>query len=68
MGNIETNTRKIVARLTRDGWTSEHGKEHDIFRHPTLPGVRIVIPRHRELSPGVARQIAKLAKWLEDRP
>ncbi len=63
MGAVETSTRKIVARLGRDGWSCEHGREHDIFRHPDMPGVRIVVPRHRELSPGVARQIAKLAKW-----
>ena len=26
---------------------------------------RIVVPRHRTLSPGVARVIAKVAGWLE---
>jgi predicted RNA binding protein YcfA (HicA-like mRNA interferase family) len=60
---IETKTRKIPSRLEQDGWTWEHGKEHDIYRNPAFPGVRIVVPRHRELSIGVARSIAKLAKW-----
>jgi predicted RNA binding protein YcfA (HicA-like mRNA interferase family) len=63
MVSVETRTRNIVARLKRDGWVVENGKEHDIFRHPAFAGVRIVVPRHRELSNGVARSIAMLAKW-----
>ena len=61
----ETNRRKVVARLTRDGWSFVHGGEHDKFTHPNHPGVLIVVPRHRELSPGVARSIAKQAGWLK---
>ncbi|MDZ4842485.1 MAG: type II toxin-antitoxin system HicA family toxin [Hyphomicrobium aestuarii] len=52
----------MVARLEREGWVNTGGGAHDFFRHPTLPG-RIVVPRHREVSPGVARSIAKLAGW-----
>lgn len=63
---IETNTRKIVARLVREGWTSAGGGKHDIFKHPTTPG-RIVVPRHREQSPGVAREIARIAGWIGER-
>jgi len=63
MPRIETNTRKIIARLQGEGWSIEHGKEHDIFRHPERSEIRIVVPRHRELSMGVARDIAKKAKW-----
>ena len=59
---IETNTREIIARLEREGWTNTGGGGHDNYRHPEMPG-RIVVPRHRELSPGVARSIAKLAGW-----
>ncbi|MBX9926359.1 MAG: type II toxin-antitoxin system HicA family toxin [Hyphomicrobiaceae bacterium] len=53
---------RIVARLERDGWVNVGGKKHDIFRHPTKLG-RIVVPRHREQSPGVARSIAMIAGW-----
>lgn len=60
---VETNTRKIIARLEREGWSAEHGKEHDIFRNPNFPRLRIVVPRHRSLSPGVARDIAHKAGW-----
>jgi predicted RNA binding protein YcfA (HicA-like mRNA interferase family) len=59
----ETNTRKIIARLEREGWVRHGGGKHDVFRHPKLPGM-IVVPRHREQSPGVARSIAKSAGWI----
>lgn len=63
MPHFETNTRKIIARLVREGWVDQGGKRHDTFRHPTLPGM-VVVPRHREISPGVARSIAKSAGWI----
>jgi predicted RNA binding protein YcfA (HicA-like mRNA interferase family) len=58
----ETNRNKVVARLARDGWVERRGSDHDVFKHPTKPG-RIVVPRHRTLSPGVARVIARQAGW-----
>ncbi len=59
----ETNTRKIVARLLAEGWTNVGGGKHDKFEHPDRPGLILVVPRHREQSPCVARSIAKLAGW-----
>jgi predicted RNA binding protein YcfA (HicA-like mRNA interferase family) len=60
---IETNRAKIVRRLERDGWElARHGGEHDIYRHADKP-VIIQVPRHRTISPGVARSMAKLAGW-----
>lgn len=64
MPTIETNTRKIISRLQRDGWVAEHGAEHDLFRNSKFPGVRITVTRHREQSSGVARSIARLAAWI----
>jgi predicted RNA binding protein YcfA (HicA-like mRNA interferase family) len=58
----ETNTRKIIARLEREGWVSSGGKKHDVFRHPRKRG-RVVVARHREQTPNVARQIARDAGW-----
>ena len=63
MPEVETNTRKVVVRLEREGWINKGGGNHDIFKHPTKSG-RIVVPRHRELSPGVARSISKIAGWI----
>ena len=59
----ETNTRRIISRLLKDGWSNTGGGKHDKFEHVDKPGVLIVVPRHREQSPGVARSIAKLAGW-----
>jgi predicted RNA binding protein YcfA (HicA-like mRNA interferase family) len=64
MPQLETNRNKVVARLARDGWVGRHGGDHDVYKHPARPG-RIVVPRHRTLSPGVARVIAKVAGWLD---
>jgi predicted RNA binding protein YcfA (HicA-like mRNA interferase family) len=64
MPAIETNRRRIVFRLSREGWVLlRHGGEHDIYRHPHKQGA-IVVPRHNALSVGVARSIAKAAGWL----
>lgn len=61
MAKPETNRRKIVDRLEAEGWTNHGGGNHDLYRHPTLGAV--AVPRHREISPGVARDIAKRAGW-----
>lgn len=60
---FETNTRKIVARLESEGWQKRDSGGHDIYKHPARQG-RIIVPRHREQSIGVARSIAKVAGWL----
>jgi predicted RNA binding protein YcfA (HicA-like mRNA interferase family) len=59
----ETNTRKIARRLAREGWLKVHGGSHDKFEHPERPGVLIVVPRHKQVSTGVARDIAQKAGW-----
>jgi hypothetical protein len=59
---IETTRTKIAARLRREGWTERHGGDHDVFSHTEKPG-RIVVPRQRVVSMGVARAIAKQAGW-----
>ena len=64
MASNETNTRKLIGRLQREGWTRVPGGKHDKFTHPDKPGTLIVVPRHREQSIGVARSIAKEAGWI----
>jgi predicted RNA binding protein YcfA (HicA-like mRNA interferase family) len=61
---VETRLRTIVARLEREGWRQVPGTKHAQFEHAERPAVLIVLPRHRTLSPGVARSIAKLAGWI----
>lgn len=64
MPAIETDRSKNIRRLEREGWELvRHGAEHDVFRHFSKVGV-VSVPRHRTLSSGVARQIAKTAGWI----
>lgn len=57
----ETNTAKIIARLLREGWQNVGGARHDKFRKPGQSA--IMVPRHRQVTPGVAASIAKAAGW-----
>lgn len=64
MAAPETNTRKIVARLKREGWIDVGGTKHAKFKHPDKREP-IQVPRHRTVTPKVARSIAKAAGWLK---
>lgn len=64
MPKVETRLRDIVARLEREGWREVPGTKHAQFEHSQRPKMLIVVPRHRTLSVGVARSIAKLAGWI----
>lgn len=59
----ETNTSKIKARLEREGWKLEGGTKHDKYRKPGHSS--IMVPRHRTVTPGVAKSIAKAAGWTK---
>ena len=63
MPHYEINTRKIIARLEADGWVAVGGAKHDKFQNPSRPGVKIIVPRHRTQSAGVAKSIALAAGW-----
>jgi predicted RNA binding protein YcfA (HicA-like mRNA interferase family) len=64
MPKAETSTRKIIARLEAEGWINIGGAKHDRFVSKNRPGVMIPVPRHRDLTPGTARSIARAAGWL----
>jgi mRNA interferase HicA len=61
---LELNRQKIASRLEREGWTARHGKQHDVYAHPEKPHQIITLPRHRTVSPGVARNTAKTPGWI----
>jgi hypothetical protein len=42
-----------------------HGGRYDKFDHLELPEITLIVPRHRELSLGVARDIAKKARLIK---
>ena len=62
--SIETSTRKIIARLEREGWVNIGGGKHDRYVNAAQPGIMITVPRHKALTPGTARSIAKAAGWI----
>ena len=65
MPTIELNPRKIITRLTAEGWENIGGSNHDRFIHKDRPGAMVIVPRHRQdLKIGTARSIAKQAGWL----
>ncbi|AZO06579.1 MAG: addiction module toxin, HicA family [Mesorhizobium sp.] len=57
----ETNTTKIKARLEREGWQLVGGSKHDKYKKAGMP--TIMVPRHKTVTPLVARSIAKAAGW-----
>jgi len=62
---LETNSRKIIARLQREGFevVAVRGSHHK-FRKGA---VTLVVPHpKRDLPKGTARAIAKAAGWLKD--
>jgi len=61
---FETNTRKLLERLRAGGWVVEGGTKHTKLAHPGKPWIKIILPRHREQSPGVARAVARDAGWI----
>lgn len=61
MTTPEITRSKIVTRLLKEGWVLEAGAKRDKLAHANRPGVKIMVPRHKTLTPGVARSIAKAA-------
>ena len=62
---METNRAQIKRWLESDGWfLARHGSAHDIYRHPEVEGI-LTLPRHRRVTAGVARSVARKAGWLE---
>jgi predicted RNA binding protein YcfA (HicA-like mRNA interferase family) len=63
--NIERNSRKIMARLKKEGWAvasiegSHHKLKHKNFKYPII----LVHPK-KDLPLGTARQIHRAAGWL----
>lgn len=64
MLSVETNTRRIKARLLAEGWKHAGGAKHDKYEHPDKPGRAVIVPRRKAQKMGTARSIAKAAGWL----
>lgn len=62
---METNSRKIIRRLQKEGWfhKSTRGSHHKYEKD----GAIIVVPHpKKDLPIGTARQIYRAAGWPED--
>jgi len=64
MAAFAPKTRKIIARLKPEVWINAGGAKHDEFEHPNRPDALLIMPRHKEQSPGVASAIARAAGWI----
>jgi predicted RNA binding protein YcfA (HicA-like mRNA interferase family) len=64
MARVETNTRRIIMRLRAEGWQRIGGGKHEIYGHPALPHLFVVLSRQKQQSPGVARATARTAGWI----
>ena len=62
MASPETSRAKIVKRLESEGWRNEGGTNYDKYTKQGMT-VPMLLPRHRTLSTGVARSVAKATGW-----
>ena len=62
-----TNSRDIVRRLEREGWTLVRVTgSHQVFKNP-LSGVTVVVPHpKKDLGKGLVHAIYKGAGWKAD--
>ncbi len=61
---VESHTLRTVARMKRENGSKVGGGNRDRFTNPAREGALNIVPRHRAVSPGVARDIAKKAGWI----
>ncbi len=58
------DTRKVIARLRREGWTSKQGKgDHVNFFKPGCPHLITIDTGKKEVDKNIYRGIKKKAGW-----
>lgn len=63
---IERNSRKIIKRLEKEGWTL--GRTTGSHHQFTKDGQTLTVPHpKKDLPTGTARAIAKSAGWIEEK-
>ena len=66
MANVELSSRKIIKRLTSEGWEEvRQTGSHKHFKHKDKDHL-ITVPVHKgkDIKKNTARQIAEAAGWL----
>lgn len=53
--------REIDKKLKAAGWIITLGKRHDMAKHPKKPGIKIPLPRHKEINEYTAQGILEQA-------
>lgn len=53
--------RDIDKKLKDAGWEIMHGKKHDLAKNPDKPGIKIPLPRHKEINEYTAEGILEQA-------
>ncbi len=53
--------RDIDKALKKAGWTITPGGNHDLATHPQKSGVKIALPRHKEINEYTAKGILEAA-------
>lgn len=53
--------RDIDKKLKAAGWVIKPGKKHDMAKHPEKPGIKIPLPRHKEINEYTAQGILEQA-------
>lgn len=49
--------RDIDKILKKDGWIITPGGNHDLATHPQKPGIKIPLPKHKEINEYTAKGI-----------
>jgi predicted RNA binding protein YcfA (HicA-like mRNA interferase family) len=63
-GNVETNSRKLMRMLVRDGWVLERVRgDHHTFKHPKRAELISLTHPRKDLPVGQVRSIYRLAGW-----
>ena len=61
---METNSRKLIQMLKRDGWVLVRVKgDHHVFKHPAKPKVISAMHPRKDLSLGVVKSVYQIAGW-----
>ena len=58
------DTRKVMTRLSQDGWIMRRGKgDHVNFFKPDVPLLITIDTGKKEIDPNIYRKIARMAGW-----
>lgn len=58
------DTRKVMARLQREGWIARKGKgDHVNFQKPDNPMIITIDTGKKEVDKNIYRAISKIAGW-----